>query len=141
MLVRDGNLIVQPTFQMVEHERKKKRKWINRVKLCGDYFFYYNGHLITIESDFKFDGATIPRFLWGILGICPFGWVLPAALKHDYIYVNEGKLINGIVISREWCDTEFINDLLELELINKNFVPIYRFALRIGGLYYWKEIY
>ena len=132
MLVKNGNEIVQPRFHLVN---KKE------IELCDDYEFFYDGKLFIINSGFKFDGATIPRFLWSILGICPFGWVLPAALKHDYIYVLEGKVDAETIIPRKWVDEEFVRDILDLKLINTNFSRLYKLILRIAGLYYWKEIY
>lgn len=132
MLVKFGNKIVQPRFQMTDNKE---------VMLCEDYEFFYNGKSFIIKSGFTFDGATIPRFLWSILGICPFGWVLPAALKHDYIYVLEGKLDPETNIPRKWVDIEFVKDILELKLINNNFIGLYKFILRIAGLYYWFELY
>lgn len=132
MLTKTGNVITQPIFRMVDQKN---------VELMEDYDFYYDGQLITIKSGFIFDGATMFRSLWSILGICPFGWVLPAALKHDYIYIFEGKIPNGPTISRKWADKQFVDDLLELRLINIYFVWLYKITLKFAGLYFWREYY
>ena len=41
--------------------------------------------LIIVPMDFIYDGASIPRFLWSVVGH-PFGKYAPAAVLHDYLY-------------------------------------------------------
>ena len=42
-----------------------------------------NGGVIKVPPSFKFDFASIPKFLWSIIG-SPTGRYGPAALIHDY---------------------------------------------------------
>ena len=105
------------------------------------YTFRYNNTIYMIPKGFVWDGATIPRTLWTITGIDPFGWVNAASLIHDYIYIAEGKMPDGAYISRKEADELFVKMLLELKLINTNFVGLYKQILRIAGLYFWTEKY
>lgn len=105
------------------------------------YIFRLNGVTYIIPKGFVWDGATIPRVLWGITGIDPFGWVNAASLIHDYIYKDEGKMTNGTYISRKEADELFVKMILELKLINNNFTWLYKQILRIAGLYFWNQKY
>lgn len=54
----------------------------------------YRDHSACIPSGFRFDGASIPRICWTILGLHP--WhprVRRAALYHDYMYSRGHKTI------------------------------------------------
>lgn len=44
---------------------------------------------ISIERGFRFDGASIPRALWSIIGNPWQGEFLPAATVHDALYATE----------------------------------------------------
>lgn len=117
--------IYQPLVRMVNRDT---------IRLEEDYSFEMKGKIITIPKGFEYDGASVPRALWSITGICPFGWVLPAALIHDFTYVNEGNLGQGIIITREESDKFFVNSIYkDLKLINKNFISLYKFILRKFG--------
>lgn len=113
----------------------------NKIMLMTDYYFKYEDKVVRIPKGFIWDGATIPRFLWSILGVTPFGWANPASLKHDWIYYLEGKMPEGIYICRRWADEEFVRDLRNLRLIKSHFKQVYLQSLKIGGLYFWKEFY
>lgn len=113
----------------------------DKIMLMTDYYFKYENKVIRIPKGFIWDGATIPRFLWSILGVTPFGWANPASLVHDYIYILEGAIDTGIIIPRKWADEKFIKDLIDLKLINPMYSRIYKASLKIGGLYFWKEFY
>jgi hypothetical protein len=47
---------------------------------------------IFIPKGFRYDGATVPRWFWSITGLTRDGIHRPAALVHDYIYVNKGQI-------------------------------------------------
>lgn len=63
-------------------------------KLIYSYEVRKLGYRIIIPKDFVFDGASIPRFLWSIIG-CPFSpRFRAAALVHDYLYsIHKGRAI------------------------------------------------
>lgn len=50
---------------------------------------------IVIPAGFVFDGASIPRITWTLLGLTPHGDMDGPALPHDYIYHHQGKLPQG----------------------------------------------
>jgi hypothetical protein len=61
------------------------RKW----KVEEDWYYILpgeKGKKIVIPKEFIFDGASIPRPLWGILS--PVGLLLIPGLIHDYAYEN-----------------------------------------------------
>lgn len=47
---------------------------------------------ITIPAGYIYNGASIPRFLWSIFGVSPFGAMDTPSLVHDYIYEHKGKV-------------------------------------------------
>lgn len=53
---------------------------------------------LTVRSGFRWDGASVPKFLWR-LGFHPDGPHRAAALIHDFIYVHKGKLPAGSMVS------------------------------------------
>lgn len=58
------------------------RKW--EVAENWEYTLPTDGARIVIHGGFRFDGASIPRFLWAILS--PTGLLLVQGLIHDYGY-------------------------------------------------------
>lgn len=66
-----------------------------------------SGKRLLIRKGFRTDGASIPRFLWPVVG-SPFdpNYIAPA-LAHDALYEAE-------LLDRPECDAEF------RELLNKN---------------------
>ena len=69
-----------------------------------EYFDYREHQLFVIEEGFIYDGASIPKPLWSIIG-SPFDadFRLPSAL-HEFLYRNE-------VISKERADQMFYDAL------------------------------
>ena len=71
-------------MQTIWRDRKRKItflpfRWIGEVDGI-DYD-------ITVPKGFIFDGASIPRFFWRVIG-GPFGPYVDAAVVHDYIYAE-----------------------------------------------------
>ena len=125
-------MITQPITRMVSK---------NKIRLLKPYTFTINGVTYIIPKMYEWDGATIPRILWSITGIDPFGYVNPASIVHDYVYGFEGKMPDGTYIPRQVIDEWFVQTILDLKLINNNFVKLYKQVLRIGGLYFWNDKY
>lgn len=46
----------------------------------------------TIPTGFQFDGASMPSWTWSLLRLDPFGRICAAALPHDLLYVNCGRV-------------------------------------------------
>lgn len=53
---------------------------------------------ICVPKGFKYDGASIPRVLWSLVGMRPDGLNRAAALVHDWCYVNGG------IVTTDTCD-------------------------------------
>lgn len=66
--------------------------------LVQDWMVQFEGHEISVPCGFRFDLASIPRFLWPIVG--PFELSVAAPLIHDWMYRWGGKLPAGSVDPR-----------------------------------------
>ncbi|MBK6525073.1 MAG: DUF1353 domain-containing protein [Crocinitomicaceae bacterium] len=54
---------------------------------------------IIVKAGFRWDGASVPKFLWRF-GFKTDGQHRAAALVHDFVYVYHGNLPEGSMISR-----------------------------------------
>tara|TARA_R110000850_G_scaffold228389_1_gene353306 strand:- start:468 stop:944 length:477 start_codon:yes stop_codon:yes gene_type:complete len=115
-------------------------------------FDLFDGNSVRIPKGFKYDKASVPRFLWSLMP--PSGDDTAAFLLHDYTYHLKGKIIteNGslVKISRKRSDfLMFIYQCLLLDInsskiFDKNFFKRLRIVamyigVRIGGWYYWAD--
>ena len=50
---------------------------------------------VVIHAGFLFDGASIPRIFWTMLGLTPHGVMDGPALIHDFLYHYQGRLPRG----------------------------------------------
>jgi len=55
--------------------------------ITEDYYYIHEGIQLFIPKGFKWDGASIPKILWPILG-GPFGRYSFAAMVHDFLYAS-----------------------------------------------------
>jgi len=55
---------------------------------------------ILVPAGFIYDGASIPRIFWSILGVTRDGVHRAASLVHDWIYTYDGRLPDGSVVRR-----------------------------------------
>lgn len=106
-----------------------------------------------VPEGFKYDGASVPRIYWTIVGFLPDGLGRAAALIHDYIYVYKGKIPKGHLLvkddSGQWVEYqgEWIRkraDKLFLSLLIKGGVPKIRrnlayWAVKGFGWYPWMK--
>ena len=64
-------------------------------ELVEDYFFSVlrggQAYPVIIKKGFKYDGASVPPVLGGLVGFMPDGIHRPAALIHDYLYSKKGR--------------------------------------------------
>lgn len=60
----------------------------DRMVLGVDHRFEVDGLEIWIPRGYRFDGASIPQFLWGIIGSRFEPDRLLAALRHDWAYLT-----------------------------------------------------
>lgn len=122
-------------------------KWVNKDWLEG----------ITIQAGFIYDGASVPRVFWSLVGIHPDGLMRAASLVHDYLYIHKGnppKLKNGygvfletpfnvrhaanLSLSRKQVDDLFLRMLKASGLSWSKRNAAY-LGVRAGGWVYWKQ--
>lgn len=89
------------------------------------------GYRITINKGFDFDGASIPKPLWSIIGSPFTGNYVSAALFHDGLYAGE-------VLDRKVCDDIFL-DLMKQYKVSYTIRYAMYWAVRLGGGKVWKE--
>lgn len=53
-----------------------------------DFYLRYKNIVIHIRKGFDFDGASIPKWAWTIIGHPMQMWILLAAIPHDGIYAS-----------------------------------------------------
>lgn len=104
-------------------------------------FMYKNvSYELTIPAGYIWDGATIPRIGWTIVGLTPFGIHDEATLIHDYLYEFEGEFDEiKPHISRKFVDDMFLTKLAALGYKRWQLVVI-NFFVRVGGFLYWREL-
>jgi hypothetical protein len=100
-------------------------------------------YTLTAPQGFTWDGATIPRPLWSIIGYYPTGIMLAASLWHDLIYVEKGKIYNVYsgeheFVSRKHCDQLFYAHMLQSGVAEKAARTMYQ-TIRVFGRFYWSD--
>lgn len=81
-----------------------------------------------IFKGFVFDGASIPRFAWSIIGLAPVGPHLAAACLHDFLYENRGH------IPEDKGSVKFNDKLTKLVFTRKQTDELFRDVLRVSCL-------
>ena len=84
---------------------------------------------IVVPAGFKWDGGSVPRFLWPLLD--PWGSASKAFLLHDYLYQTQQR-------SRLVSDAIFME---AMEVLGVGFVKrklLYR-GVRLGGWVAWGQ--
>ena len=109
-------------------------------EIAKDFEYELNGKKYVIPSGFKFDGASIPKFLHTFLS--PVGVLLLGGLVHDYAYkyatlqLVEGK--KGKSLDQKQSDQIFRDINIEVNgFYSMNYLAYY--ALRIGGFLAWNK--
>jgi hypothetical protein len=91
-----------------------------------------NSLRVMILHGFKSDGASIPRWLWPVVGPRLAAKTFPAALLHDALY--ESKLF-----ARWFADAEFYRLLVGFGA-GRLKARLYWLAVRVFGGVFWKRI-
>jgi hypothetical protein len=94
-----------------------------------------NNIKLEVEPPFIWDGATIPRLFWSIIGYYPTGIMLAASLWHDYIYINKGNVADTF-ISREDSDKLFLEHMLDSGVKEKSAKLMYNIVRKFGWIYW-----
>ena len=109
-------------------------------EVAKDFNYSINKQNFVIPKGFKFDGASVPKFLAQFLS--PVGVLLIGGLIHDYGYKYETLLLkNGKTIgikSQQWMDKTFRDINIEVNgFYFLNYLAYW--ALRIGGWVAWNK--
>ncbi len=83
-------------------------KPLYRVQDAWEY--EYLGILILAHRMYRFDGATVPRLCWGLMGYTPDGLHRAGALGHDIGCDRKGMLIKGSSIGRPEYEHVLLGD-------------------------------
>jgi len=115
--------------------------WIMSVRhweIAEDFKFTVDGHDCVIPKHFKFDGASVPKFLASWLS--PVGVLLIGGLVHDFIYKYTTLLkTNGgtIGVMNQKQADEMFRDI-NIEQNGFHFLNnLAYWALRLGGFVAW----
>jgi len=90
-----------------------------------------NGVILTINRGFIYDGASIPRLFWSLIGSPFTGTHQRAALIHDALYAAE-------LYSRETCDWIFLQ-IMQYHGCNWLKRNLMWSAVKIFGRSVWKS--
>ena len=109
-------------------------------EVVKDFNYSINKQNFVIPKGFKFDGASVPKFLAQFLS--PVGVLLIGGLIHDYGYKFETLLLkNGKTIgirSQQWMDKTFRDINIEVNgFYFLNYLAYW--ALRLGGWVAWNK--
>ena len=121
-------------------------------RLCDTYAFEWDAEgaiwRIVIPEGFEYDGASVPRLLWSLIGISPDGLHRAAALVHDWLYRHAGELPLGSfwrddeVIESHWqrhqADKLFAN-ILALSGVGRTKRRLMYLGVRLGGWMAWRS--
>ena len=139
-----------PTMRPIPIKTKGKgfftmiKMWLLGVRhweIANDFDYEVNGEKFVIPAGFKFDGASIPKFLHPFLS--PVGVLLIGGLVHDYAYKYETLLKKNRkdtmgVITQKKADEIFRDINIE---INGFYLTNYLayWSLRLGGFMAWNK--
>ena len=109
-------------------------------EVVKDFNYSINGKNFVIPKGFKFDGASVPKFLAQFLS--PVGVLLIGGLVHDYGYKYQTLLLkNGKNIgnkNQQWMDKVFRDINIDINgFYFLNYLAYW--ALRIGGFVAWNK--
>ena len=140
---------VMPSMTPLKIETAGKGFWsaiwmwftgVRHWQITRDWIFELNGVEYCIPAGFKFDGASVPKFLatW----LSPVGVLLVGGLVHDYAYkytvlLHSNKKAVSKVMNQKEADIIFRDINIEQNgMILLNYLAYW--ALRIGGFVAWK---
>ena len=131
-----GRFVGYPEHYDVKPPGMDGRRWTvqNPDGLFG--FQVDNGPLITIPDGMMTDFASIPRIAWRIIGP-PTGYGRkanygPAAVVHDYCYINKP-------FSRKACDQVMLAAMVELGVSRWRRKLMYYVLRMFGGKHYGRK--
>ncbi len=104
-----------------------------KVWVLDDDFEWETPYGVTIAlfAGFEFDGASIPRLFWRVIGPPLAGPYAPAAAIHDLLYASE-------IVERKVADCLFNSAMKELGVPAWKRFLMHK-AVRLGGGNSWKN--
>ena len=114
---------------------------VRHWEIAKDVNYVLNGNKYVIPAGFKFDGASIPKFLHMFLS--PVGVLLIGGLVHDYAYKYETLLCKNKkdtigVITQKKADQIFRDINIEINgFYLMNYLAYW--SLRLGGFMAWNK--
>jgi hypothetical protein len=104
-----------------------------KVWVLDDDFEWETPYGVTIAlfAGFEFDGASIPRLFWRVIGPPLAGPYAPAAAIHDLLYNSE-------IVERKVADCLFEAAMEELGVSRWKRFLMHK-AVRLGGGFSWKH--
>ena len=124
-------------FTMIKMWLLGVRHW----EIKEDFEYVLNGNIYVIPAGFKFDGASIPKFLHPFLS--PVGVLLIGGLVHDYAYkyatlLRQNKRDTLGVISQKRADEIFRDINIGVNgFYLMNYLAYW--SLRLGGFLAWNK--
>lgn len=109
-------------------------------RLLNDYS--YQGVIVPgdesagLGKGFVCDGASIPRFLWSVVGVRLGGRIKAGALVHDWIYYNCGDVSGNVWFDRRDADGVFANMMRAAGMERRRMFMCY-WAVRLFGWRAW----
>ena len=110
---------------------KVQRLGENAWELLDDFTLATDKYKVTVKKGFDFDGASIPKVLWSVIGSPMEGKYVPGAVIHDGLYASG-------VISRNEADEVFLKLMV---MANVGYVKRYAmyWAVKSCGVIAWKN--
>ena len=118
-----GIRYILPSTSKEEKKSIKKYPFINKINLGVSLYDVKNGkaYSFVIPKGYCFDGASVPRFFWRIIGSNTDNQFLLAALVHDVLCENHFYIDN---------DREFSTRVFHLLLKESEVKSLKRFLMK-----------
>lgn len=125
---------------VLEHIRDKDNGIFWKLTQDIEVELLTTGETITIKAGMITDLSSVPKFLWGLFP--PYGNFLPAAIVHDWMYIEDYKRKElGDKVARWNADREMLLQSMKYNPKKRidNFIR-YIFVRLFGGTIYkkWK---
>lgn len=85
---------LQPSVRPISYQSNKLL-----VELTEDFILYFEHHglvyKLKVFKGFIFDGSSIPRIAWSVLGKSQIGYSLIGSLLHDLMYMEKDGILEN----------------------------------------------
>ena len=112
-----------------------KRMGIETYKLIGDLSYENEEIRVTAKYGMLYDGASVPRIFWRVIGSPFIGTYVCSATIHDALYTSQGL---GI-LTKEDVDSLFL-EMMEVEGVSWWKRNVMYYAVKYGGSEAWDSI-